>query len=381
MADPPKVGAGLRAGSQTNRIWMARALRLAARGRGRVSPNPLVGAVVVKNGRAAGTGYHRRYGGDHAEVEALRRAGRRAQGSTLYVNLEPCCHWGKTPPCLEAIIAAGVRKVVIAHRDPNPIVKGKGIRGLRRAGIETEVGVLAAEARRLNEAYLKRVESGLPFVALKLALSLDGKSATAGGESKYLTGRKARALTHRLRSQHDGVMVGVGTVLADDPRLTVRLARGRDPVRVVVDSRLRTPQRAQVLANGSPSSVIAAVRGAPPKKAQALKKRGARLLLLAADAEGRVSLRPLLRALARLGMNSLLVEGGPTLAGSLLDKGLVDRVYFFLAPCLLGGEQAPGAIGGGGVRRLAQAWRVRDLRVRKLGEDFLFEGDVERRRS
>lgn len=360
---------------------MARALRLASRGRGHVSPNPLVGAVIVKKGKLVAEGYHRRCGGPHAEAEALSRAGGRARGATLYVNLEPCCHWGRTPPCAQAVIAAGVAKVVAAHRDSNPRVNGKGIRALRRAGVEVEVGVLEAEARRLNEAYLKRIRCGLPFVALKLALSLDGKAATAGGESKYLTGEKARAFAHRLRSQHDAVMVGVGTVLADDPQLTVRLARGPDPLRVIVDSRLRTPPAARLLQDGGPSVLIAATRNAPAGRARALEARGAELLFLPSGRDGRVGLLALLRALARRGLNALLVEGGPTLAGSLLDKGLVDRVYFFLAPFLLGGARAPGAIAGEGVRQLARAHRLRELRLRRLGDDFLFEGDLAGRRE
>jgi len=370
--------------------WMRRALRLAARGRGHVSPNPMVGAVVVKRGRVVGEGYHREVGGPHAEVHALRDAGAKARGATVYLTLEPCCHHGRTPPCTEALIAAGVARVVAAVGDPDPRVSGQGVKVLRKAGIEVEVGVLESDAWRLNEAYFKRVTTGLPFVSLKAAMSLDGKIASATGESKWITGEKARALGHRLRAEHDAVLTGVETVLADDPELTVRLARGRDPLRVVADSRARTPATARVL-----PAIIAVTDRAPAKRVNALLAAGAEVWTLparegevrAGSAEpalslpkgvspARVDLEALLRRLAERGVQSVLLEAGGTLAAAALAADLVDRLYLFVAPCLLGGAQARTPIEGPGAPRLEDCWRVKNLRTRRVGEEVLITGDL-----
>jgi diaminohydroxyphosphoribosylaminopyrimidine deaminase/5-amino-6-(5-phosphoribosylamino)uracil reductase len=355
--------------------WMRRALKLAARGRLRTSPNPVVGAVLVKRGRVVGEGYHRQVGGPHAEVWALREAGKAAKGATLYVSLEPCCHQGRTPPCTEAIIEAGVARVVAACLDPNPRVNGAGIELLRAAGIAVEAGVMEAEARRLNEGYCKHITTGLPFVALKAAMSLDGKIATARGESKWITGERARAAAHRLRAQHDAVMVGVGTVLADDPQLTVRAARGRTPLRVVVDSRARTPPRARLLTADERPPVVAVTRAAPEARVRRLGRAGALVWKVGARA-GKVDLKRLMSRLGAEGVLSVLVEGGGTLAAAVLAAGLVDRVYFFVAPRLIGGASALTPVEGAGVSRLAQAWRIGSLQVRRVGEDLLVSGDV-----
>ena len=357
--------------------WMRQALRLAARGRGRTSPNPMVGAVLVRGDGVIGKGYHRQVGGPHAEVWALREAGEQARGATLYVTLEPCSHYGRTPPCADAVLAAGVARVVAAMEDPDPRVKGQGFAKLREAGVAVEVGLLEAEARRLNEGYLKRLATGLPFVSLKAAMSLDGKTATATGESKWITGEAARAYGHRLRAQHDALLTGIGTVLADDPELTVRLTRGPNPRRVVVDSLGRTPVDARLLRSDDRPAILAVTEAASHTARAALAAVGAEVWVFPAQ-EGRVDLEALLRRVAGRGSNRVLVEAGGTLAAATLAAGLVDRVYFFLAPCLLGGADARTPVEGAGVPSLAARYRLQDLRARRVGEDLLVIGDVVR---
>jgi diaminohydroxyphosphoribosylaminopyrimidine deaminase/5-amino-6-(5-phosphoribosylamino)uracil reductase len=357
---------------------MRQALRLAARGEGWVSPNPMVGAVVVQQGQVVGRGWHRRYGGPHAEVEALRAAGEKARGATLYVTLEPCNHHGKTPPCTEAVLAAGIARVVAATPDPNPSVEGGGAAFLRSRGVQVDVGLLAPEARRLNEAWFHWLAVGRPWVSVKAACSLDGKIATRTGDSQWLTGEAARAFGHRLRHRADAILVGAGTVLADDPQLTTRLprGRGRDPIRVVLDSRLRLPLTARLLHLNSPAPTwIACTEAAHPEKIRALEAAGAEVLVLPAAA-GRVSLRPLLEELGRRRVQHLLVEGGAAVLGACFDEGLVNRFYFFYAPKFLGGREALGVIGGQGVARLAEAHRAVELAVKRLGPDLLVSGRV-----
>jgi len=361
---------------QRDARWMRRALRLASRGQGRTSPNPMVGAVIVKRGRAVGEGYHREVGGAHAEVNALRAAGPAARGATLYVTVEPCCHYGRTPPCTAAITKAGVSRVLAACLDPSPRVNGRGVRALRAAGIAVNVGVLEEEACRLNAAYFKHTTTGLPLVALKTAMSLDGKIATAAGESRWITGEKARLAAHRLRATHDALLVGVGTVLADDPRLTCRKARGNTPLRVVLDSRARTPATAALLTADERPAIIAVTRRAPKGRVRRLKQAGARVWTVASRGD-RVDLEVLLRRLGKQCIQSVIVEGGGTAAAAALAEGLVDRVYFFVAPCIIGGAQSPTAVDGEGVSRLADAWRMTSTRVRRLGDDLLITGDIE----
>lgn len=355
--------------------WMRRALRLAARGRGKTSPNPMVGAVIVTRGRLAGEGYHRRAGGPHAEVWALREAGPAARGASLYVTLEPCSYHGRTPPCTEALIEAGLRRVVVACTDPNPLVNGKGVRRLRRSGIEVAVGVLEQEAQDLNAAYCKHVTTGLPLVSLKAAMSLDGKIATPSRESKWITGVRARAEAHRLRARHDAVLTGVETVLADDPKLTVRMSRGSTPLRVVADSRARTPAAARLLTADGRPPVIAVTRQAPQTRIRRLERAGAEIWVIGSSA-GKVNLRSLMKRLGRRGIQSVLVEGGGTLAAGALAARLVDRVYFFVAPKLIGGADALTPVEGAGVQHLSQAWRIESVRVRRLGQDLLITGEL-----
>jgi diaminohydroxyphosphoribosylaminopyrimidine deaminase/5-amino-6-(5-phosphoribosylamino)uracil reductase len=356
-----------------DRFWMKRALRLAEKGRGRTSPNPVVGAVLVKDHRVLAEGYHVRAGEAHAEIVALQRAGAKARGATLYINLEPCTHYGKTPPCAPEVIRSGVKRVVIGMEDPNPLVKGRGIKSLRRAGLQVEVGVLEEESRRLNEAFCKYVVASEPFVILKLAATLDGKIATRRGEARWISSEASRRFVHRMRDQVDGVIVGVGTVLRDDPLLTARIQGARDPHRIILDSHLRTPEEARVIRGTPAKTTIVTTGNAPRKKIERLEKRGVHLLTCSAEGD-RIDLRSLLRRLGTMGMTSVMVEGGSRVSGSFLDKGLVDKLVLFFSPKVIGDPEALGMFGGKGVADLKDAIPVKDLRVRRIGGDILVEG-------
>jgi diaminohydroxyphosphoribosylaminopyrimidine deaminase/5-amino-6-(5-phosphoribosylamino)uracil reductase len=358
--------------------WMDRALLVAEAGLGLTSPNPAVGAVLVRDGRVVGEGAHLRAGTPHAEALALQAAGEEARGAEAYVTLEPCSHHGRTPPCAEALVAAGVRRVVAAGSDPNPRVRGQGLARLRDAGIEVAVGVREAEARALNRGFFSVHLRGRPHVTLKTAMTLDGKIVAADGQSRWITGEAARAEAHRLRFLADAVMVGIGTALADDPRLTVRATGlpAKEPLRVVVDSRLRLPPEAALRTAGDPGRVVVACAGAAAgPRADALRARGARVVE-AGEAGGRVDLARLLLILGGLDVLSVLVEGGAELAAGLLDAGLVDRVAVFVAPRLLGGRAVPGPIGGPG-RPLKEAVTLGAVTARAIGPDLLIEADVE----
>ncbi len=363
---------------------MALALRLAAKGRGLTSPNPMVGAVIVSRGDIVGQGSHRKAGGPHAEVLALSQAGSRAKGGTLYVTLEPCSHLKKrTPPCVPLVISSGVRRVVAAMVDPNPQVRGRGMAQLKRAGIRVEVGCLEAEARQLNETYIHWVQTGRPFTILKAGMTLDGQIATAGGESQWITGEPARLRGHRLRADVDAVLVGIGTVLRDDPQLTARTGGDparlapRQPLRVVVDSRLRIPLRAAVLQRQDEAhTVIATTRAAPAKKIAALQGRGIDVLVLP-GAGGHVDLAALWTRLGQLGVTSLLIEGGSDLNAAALRAGLPQRLMYFIAPLLLGGQDAKGLFGGLSPRRLRDALPLTNLRIEPVGRDMLIQADLQ----
>ncbi len=360
-----------------DREFMARALALGARGLGLTSPNPAVGAVLVRDGVVVGEGAHLRAGDPHAEAVALAAAGEAARGATCYVTLEPCAHHGRTPPCADALIAAGVARVVAACRDPDPRVDGRGLERLQAAGIEVAAGVAEAEARALNRAFFTFVTTGRPHVTLKSAMTLDGKIAAWDGTSRWITGERGREEAHRMRFRADAILVGIGTVLRDDPELTVRLpgVPPKEPLRVVADSRLRIPVDARVLRAGEPSrTIIACGAPAPARRAAALRARGVRVLELPRE-ERRVDLRALLAGLAQLDVVAVLAEGGAELGAALLGAGLVDRIAFFVAPRLLGGRTAPGPLGGVG-RALKEALNVTALTYRQIGEDLLIEGDV-----
>jgi len=360
----------------SDRAFMVRALELALAGRGRVSPNPMVGAVLVKDGRIVGEGFHARAGAPHAEVVALEAAGEAARGATLYVTLEPCCHQGRTPPCVPRIVASGVLQVMSATLDPNPQVGGRGLALLREAGLRADVGLLEAEAVRLNEVFFTYMTSGRPFVTLKAAISLDGKIATVTGESRWITGEAARRRVHEMRNEVDAVLVGIGTILRDDPLLTTRLGvpGQRDPVRVIVDNLARLPAKARVINSASAAPTLVAVGPkAPAYKVERLREAGATVLVLEQSAR-RISLAALMQALVAREITSVLIEGGAEIHASALAEGIVDKVAFFLAPLLIGGKTAPSALGGPGIEKLADAVRLRDVRFTPLGEDLLVEG-------
>lgn len=362
---------------------MQRALELAARARGRTSPNPMVGAVIVRDGQIVGQGYHQRAGTPHAEIHALREAGERARGATVYVTLEPCVHHGRTPPCTDALIQAGVAEVHMAMLDPNPKVAGRGRQALERAGIRTVVGEAEEVARRLNAAFITWITTGRPRVIAKFAISLDGKIATRSGESQWITGYEARRRGHELRDQVDAILVGRGTVQADDPQLTTRLDGQEDvqhPLRVILDSRGRVPLGARVFDPTLPGRTVTATTAAMPvEQRRALAQHHVEVMVLPADEEGRVSLPHLLDTLGEREITTLLVEGGSTVLGSFFQADLVDEVMAFIAPKIIGGQAAPGPVGGAGVARLYDAVPLTDLRVESIGSDVLITGNVERK--
>jgi len=360
--------------------FMRRALELAERGRGLTSPNPMVGAVVVTpGGEVVGEGFHARAGAPHAEVEALRAAGARARGATLYVTLEPCAHQGRTPPCAPTIVEAGVARVVAAVGDPNPLVSGRGFAELRRAGIEIVTGVGTADAERQNRPFLTAMRERRPHVTLKAAMTLDGKIADLHGASQWITGETARRHAHRLRSEADAIVVGIGTVLRDDPELTVRLGHPwpREPLRVVLDTGARTPREARLVRAGTPSRALIAVGAeAPDGRVDELAASGA-TIVRCRTRDGRIDLGALLAELFAREVRAVLVEGGGEVHGAFLDAGLVDRVAMFAAPLLVGGRHATPVVGGAG-RELKSAVRLGGFAVTTLGEDLLIEAEVVR---
>lgn len=360
--------------------FMRLALRLAEKGRGLTNPNPMVGAVVVREGKIVGQGYHHHAGEAHAEILALQEAGEKARGATLYLNLEPCAHFGRTPPCTEAILNAGIKRVVAGMIDPNPLVSGRGVSRLRRAKVQVDVGLLAEECRRLNAPFVKYITTGKPLITLKVAVSMDGKVATNRGEARWISSAESRKYVHKLRQNVDAIVVGIGTVLQDDPLLTVRLPslkKPRQPWRVIVDSNLRIPLRSQIVKTAKHyPTLVATTNSAPLYQIKKLEKANVKVLIVAKDRQGKVQLIALMEQLAKQGILSVLLEGGPTLNASALQEKLVDRLLFFIAPKLIGGEKAPGAIGGKGINRLKDAIRVKNLRLRKLGIDLLLEGEI-----
>jgi diaminohydroxyphosphoribosylaminopyrimidine deaminase/5-amino-6-(5-phosphoribosylamino)uracil reductase len=353
--------------------FMRRALALAARGLGRTWPNPPVGAVLVRGGRVIGEGFHTRAGAPHAEIAALRAARGRARGAQLFVTLEPCSHHGRTPPCADALLGLGLSRVVVAVADPNPRVRGRGIRTLRAHGIPVTVGVEATAAGELLAGFRSSMLRGRPLVTLKLAVTLDGRIAARGGDARWITGPAARREAHALRGVSDAILVGAGTVRADDPRLTCRIAGGHDPLRIVVAGRmLDLPRRARVLVDGEAPTLVVAPAGATAARVESLRRTGVEVLLLP-GARGRVPFGTLVRGLAERGLTTLLVEGGATVAAEALQAGVVDRVVLFVAHTLLGGDAVP-AIGALGIDRVAEAVRLTGTRVRQVGQDLVIEG-------
>jgi diaminohydroxyphosphoribosylaminopyrimidine deaminase/5-amino-6-(5-phosphoribosylamino)uracil reductase len=352
---------------------MRQALALARRGLGKTSPNPMVGAVIVKEGRVIARGYHRRFGADHAEVDALKHAQEDVAGSTLYVTLEPCRHFGKTPPCTDAIIKSKIGKVVIAMLDPDPHMRGESVKLLNQKGIKTVVGVLEDEARALNEKYVKHRTAGVPYVTLKWAQTLDGRIATAQGKSRWIASPSSLKLAHQLRAAHDAILVGVDTVLKDDPELTVRLVKGRNPLRVILDSHLRIPLDAKVLTNQSAArTLVAATPRADKTKLAALRKKGIEVLKIPPDKDGKVDLKKLLQTLGGRDISSLLVEGGGAVITSFLRLKLADKLIAIIAPKIMGA--GTDAVGDLNITDLNKALKLSFTRVYRSGVDIVLEG-------
>ena len=357
-----------------HRRYLAACLELARHGEGHTSPNPMVGALVVKEGRILSQGFHRRAGDPHAEIEALTAAGEEARGATLYVNLEPCVHHGLTPPCVEAVIRSGVGRVVACMVDPDPRVNGRGFQRLETAGVEIVHGILRGEAARLNEKFVKFVTTGRPFVTLKAGMTLDGRIATAAGESRWITSAAARAEAHRLRAAHDAILVGVGTILADDPRLTARAGPGKSLVRVILDSRLRTPRAARALSgeDGGRTLIYTGVGAAGPQRL-ALERRTGTEIVEVGGAEGGLDLEAIFDDLGKRKTLSVLVEGGGRVLGSVLRSGSADALALFIAPKILGGG-SKGVFDGFAASGLSDAALIHEWSWRELGGDLLMEG-------
>lgn len=362
---------------------MLNALELARRVLGFTSPNPAVGAIVVKDGVEVGRGATQQPGQDHAEIRALTQSGNLAKGATLYVTLEPCCHWGRTPPCTGAIINAGITTVYAAAIDPNPAIAGKGLAELASAGIHVVLQEGVNGVKELYEAFGKHINTGLPFVTAKFAMSLDGKIATHTGDSKWVTGTPARSLVQEMRREADGILVGVGTVLSDDPLLTARDFNGvplnRQPLRAVLDGACRTPATAQIFKQPG-TTVVYTKEDTPTVRTRELEYAGAQTVRLPADGTCRVNLRDVLADLGSRGVVSLIVEGGGTILGSFFDEGLVDKVFAFVAPVIVGGDRAPSPVEGLGATTMSTAWGIEEAYTRTIGEDWLIAGYPRRTR-
>jgi len=353
---------------------MQRALELARFGWGTVNPNPLVGAVVVKDGRVVGEGYHKKAGQPHAEVMALKQAGEQAAGATMYVTLEPCSHFGRTPPCAEAVIKAGIKEVIIAMEDPNPRVSGRGIAMLKQAGINVIVGVMENEAKRLNEVFIKYITSDMPFVIWKCAMTIDGKVATATGDSKWITNEISRGYVHWWRYRVSAILAGIGTVLADDPMLTVRLpevAVEKQPVRIIADSLARIPLNAKVLNMEEGKSIIAVSKAAGHERVKALIEKGADVIVT--EGVDKIDLKSLMKELHNREIDSVLIEGGPTLAGNAIKNNIVDKAMVFIAPKLVGGS-AISALEGEGAKQMQDVKVLKDIMTKRFKDDVLIEG-------
>ena len=359
--------------------YMRQALSIAKYAFGRTSPNPMVGAVIVSDGRVVGQGWHRQAGTPHAEIHALQQAGDLAQGATMYVTLEPCSHYGRTPPCADKLIASGIKKVVVAMDDPNPLVAGQGIKKLREASIEVVEGVLATEAATLNEIFIKHISTQMPFVVVKSAMSLDGKIASFTGHSKWITGPESRERVQKIRDCYDAILVGIGTVIADNPSLTTRLPyKGKNPIRIIIDSLARTPLDAHVLTDGLALTIIVVTHEAPKGRIDALRACGVEVLVAKVKQNG-VDLRQLFKELAGRGITSILIEGGASINASVFEENLVDKIYWFIAPKIIGGQSALGPVGGQGVADVNQAYLFEDMNTELIGQDILISAYMRNR--
>lgn len=359
-----------------NRVYfMKLCLKLALKAKGRTAPNPMVGALVVKNGRIIGRGYHKKAGLPHAEVIALEEAGKNAKGATLYVSLEPCAHFGKTPPCVDKIIQSGIKEVIVGMIDPNPLNNGRGIQILKQHKIKVRVGFLEDKLRKLNEVFIKYITQRMPFVTVKVAQSLDGKIATKTADSKWITSDKARAYAHRIRQSYDAIMVGVNTILRDNPGLEAWFSK-RQPHKIVVDSQLSTPQEANIFSKNS-SVIIFTLPVKPGQETENRKILAQKAKIIEVkEKEGQINLKDMMKKIAQLEITNILVEGGGTLIGSLFDERLVDKILFFISPKIIGGKEAISSVMGRGVVRIDRAIKLRDVKLKRIGEDFLVEGYV-----
>jgi diaminohydroxyphosphoribosylaminopyrimidine deaminase / 5-amino-6-(5-phosphoribosylamino)uracil reductase len=360
---------------KSHAYFMNLAMQLALKGNGSTSPNPMVGAVVVKNGRIVGKGFHKKAGLAHAEIIALDKAQNNAKGATLYVTLEPCVHFGRTPPCSERIIKSQVKEVYVGMVDPNPLNNGKGINIIKQHRIKVRVGLLEDKLKKINEAFIKYISKRMPFVTVKIAQSLDGKIATRRGDSKWITSDKSRAYAHRMRSNYDAIMVGVNTILRDNPRLDAWFSKSQ-PKKIVVDSQLSTPEDANIFQSNS-EVIIVTLSTKPGQETENRKiiAQKARILDVK-EKSGQVNLRDMMKKLAQREVTNLLVEGGGMLVGSLFDEGLVDKILFFISPKIIGGKEAITSVMGRGISRCEEAIKLKDTKLRRLGEDFLVEAYV-----
>lgn len=357
-------------------FYMNTALDLAKKGVGKVNPNPLVGAVIVKGGKVIGVGYHERYGDVHAEVNAFKNTTEDITGSTMYVTLEPCSHYGKTPPCADKIIENKISRVVIGMVDPNPLVSGNGVKKLQEAGIDVTVGVLEDECKKINEVFIKYITTKIPFVTLKAAMSLDGKIATVSGESKWITGEESRKQVHNLRNELSAIMVGVNTVIVDNPQLTCRISNGRNPVRVIVDSTLRIPMNSNIIKSlEEVKTIIATTEKSSNKKTKELLNLGAKVLIIK-DKNGKVDLDELMIKLGEENIDSILLEGGATLNYSALEAGIVDKVMIYISPKIIGGVNAKTPVEGEGIKLLKDAFYIKNIVPKIIDKDILLEGYV-----
>ena len=344
---------------------MKLAIKISKKGVGKVNPNPLVGAVIVKDNKIIGQGYHEYYGGNHAEVNAFENLSDNPEGATIYVTLEPCSHYGKTPPCVDKIIDNKISKVVIGTLDPNPLVQGKGVKKLKEAGIDVITGILEEECKELNEVFMKYIVTKKPFVVLKTAMTLDGKIATASGESKWITSDK-------LRNELSAIMVGVNTVIKDNPKLTCRIEGGKNPVRIIVDSKLRIPTTSEVVVDNLAKTIVATTELADKEKILALEKLGVKVVITKSK-NNRVNLQSLMIELGKIGIDGILLEGGATLSFSALEENIVDKIQVYIAPKIIGGEKSKTSIGGQGIKKLSDAIELKDMTVKSISPDLLVE--------
>ena len=355
--------------------YMRMAIRLAGKGIGKTNPNPMVGAVIVKDGKIIGRGYHKKCGDCHAEINAINNVKGSIRGSTFYITLEPCSHYGRTPPCVDTLIKKKLERVVVGTPDPNPEVNGKGIKILRSKGIKVDVGILDTECRQLNEHYFKFIKSGIPYVSVKYAQTLDGRIATKTGDSQWISSEASRKYVHFLRSTNDGIMVGAGTVIADNPQLTVRHVKGKNPLRIIIDSNLRIPIKSSVLTDDNPhQTIIATTSNAPARKITAIKKLGAEVLVVKKERNGKVSFSSLLKELGKREIMSVLVEGGSGMITALLKVNLVDKMIIPISPRILG--KGLEAIGDLNINKIKDAIKFSSFKTMKKGDDIIFEGTI-----